>query len=284
MSDTAAMRNLIRLALEEDIGNGDLTALAVPPEVRAKADLVAKETCVLSGLEVPALVLEVFGADAKVIFPAKIKDGLKVDAGTVILTLEGRARDLLTTERTLLNILQRLCGVATQAAHYKEILGPSNVKILDTRKTTPGLRAWEKKAVKDGGLHNHRAKLDEAVLIKENHIRAASGSIKLALANLHGKIDPATDIEVEVTSWDEAREAIDCGVTHLLLDNFSAADLKPFVQKLRALKPGLLLEASGGIKKENLKDYAATGVDAVSLGALTHSVRAVDLSLLFRFE
>lgn len=283
MSDSAALRNLIRLALDEDIGQGDLTALAVPPEVRGKANLVAKEDCVLSGLEIPAIVLEVFGADAAVELAPGMADGKKISAGTTILSLQGRARDLLTTERTMLNILQRLCGVATGAAAYKEALGGASLKILDTRKTTPGLRAWEKKAVRDGGLHNHRSRLDEAVLVKENHIRA-SGSIRLALANLHGKVDPEIVMQVEVTNWDEAKEAVDCGVTRLLLDNFSPPALKELVGRLRQLKPGLFLEASGGIKKDNLRDYAQTGVDAVSIGALTHAVRAVDLSLLFEFS
>ncbi len=282
MSEHGAIRQLIRLALEEDIGQKDLTALAVPPEVRTKARLVAKEPCVLSGLELAALVLEVFGADGKVSLAMDMHDGRAVEAGTVVLEMEGRARDLLTCERTMLNILQRLCGVATQASIYKKALGASSVKILDTRKTTPGLRYWEKKAVRDGGLYNHRQRLDEAVLIKENHIRA-SGSIRLALSNLHGKIDPSTPIEVEITKWEEAEEAVQAGVTRLLLDNFSPPALKEMVERLRKFQSGLYLEASGGVTKENLKDYAATGVDAISIGALTHSVKATDLSLLFEF-
>lgn len=283
MEELSAARQLIRLALEEDIGTGDLTALAVPPEVRARARLVAKEKCVLSGLELVPLVLEVFGADATVTAAKGIQDGVEVEAGAEVLALEGRARDLLTTERTLLNLVQRLSGVATQARKYKTALGDSGLKILDTRKTTPGLRYWEKKAVRDGGLHNHRQRLDDAVLIKENHIRA-SGSIKLALANLAGKVKPEVVVEVEVTNWDEAQEALDCGVTRLLLDNFPVAAQKEIVARLRAQKTGLYLEGSGGVTLENLRDYATTGVDAVSIGALTHSVRAVDLSLLFAFE
>lgn len=283
MDEHSAARNLIRLALEEDIGTGDLTALAVPPEVRAKASLVAKEPCVVSGLELVTMVLEVFGTDASVRLAEGIVDGSSVPKGGLILSLEGRARDLLTTERTLLNFLQRLSGVATQARLYRDTLGSSSVKILDTRKTTPGLRYWEKKAVKDGGLFNHRQRLDDGVLVKENHIRA-SGSIKLALANLHGKVDASIPVEVEVTNWDEAQEAVACGVKRLLLDNFSPAALKEIVGKLRKLSPGLYLEASGGISLENLREYAATGIDALSAGALTHSVRAIDLSLLFAFE
>lgn len=283
MDAHTAARQIIRLALEEDIGSGDLTALAVPPEVRANARLVAKEPCVLSGLELAGIVLEVFGADASVSFPSGIRNGAFVEKGGLVLCLEGRARDLLTTERTLLNILQRLCGVATQARKYKDALGDSAVKVLDTRKTTPGLRYWEKQAVRDGGLHNHRQRLDDGVLIKENHIRA-SGSIRLALANLQGKVKADLPVEVEVTAWEEAKEAVDCNVTRLLLDNFEPAALKELVARLRQLKCGLYLEASGGIRLENLKDYAATGIDAISVGALTHSVRSVDLSLQFEFS
>jgi nicotinate-nucleotide pyrophosphorylase (carboxylating) len=283
MEDHSAVRQLIRLALEEDIGKGDLTALAVPPDVRAKAKLIAKEPCVVSGLSLVTEVLEVFGADAKVRIPDGMQDGHAAAKGELLLSFEGRARDLLTTERTLLNLLQRLSGVATQARLYRETLGDSPVKILDTRKTTPGLRYWEKKAVRDGGLHNHRQRLDDGILIKENHIRA-SGSIELALANLHGKVASDIPLEVEVTTLKEAEEAIRCGVRRLLLDNFAPGPLAELVKRLRNSSPGIYLEASGGITLTNLREYGQTGIDAMSIGALTHSVRAVDLSLLFEFE
>lgn len=284
METLGSARQLINLALAEDIGTGDLTALAVPPEVRAHARLVAKEDCVLSGLALLTLTLEVFGADAVVSFPEGIEDGAFVKAGTVIAQLGGRARDLLTTERTLLNLLQRTCGVATQARRYKEALKGAQLTVLDTRKTAPGFRHWDKKAVRDGGLQNHRLRLDDGVLIKENHIRA-SGSIELALANLHGKVKAELPIEVEVTKWEEIEEALRCGVTRLLLDNFTPAQLRELVPRIRkhAAAP-VYLEASGGVTLESLPAYAETGVDAVSIGALTHSVRAADLSLLFEFE
>lgn len=283
MDPIHATRQLITLALEEDIGQGDLTALAVPAEIRARARLVAKEDCVLSGLELAPLVLEVFGAVAEAKVTAGLGDGSAVKAGTTVLTFEGRARDLLTCERTFLNLLQRTCGVATQARRYKDALGGATLTVLDTRKTTPGLRYWEKKAVRDGGLTNHRMRLDDGVLIKENHIRA-SGSIQLALANLQSKVKAEIPVEVEITKWEEAKEAIDSGVSRLLLDNFTPAALREFVPRLRAEKEGLYLEASGGVTLESLRDYATTGVNAVSVGALTHSVRAADLSLLFEFE
>jgi nicotinate-nucleotide pyrophosphorylase (carboxylating) len=283
MTADSSVRQLITLALEEDIGTGDLSALAVPPDIRARARLVTKEPCVLSGLEVADLVLEVFGADAKAVRPMGSVDGAYVTAGTVILEFEGRARDLLTCERTFLNIMQRLCGVATQARRFHEVVKGLPIRVLDTRKTTPGLRIWEKKAVRDGGLHNHRMRLDEAVLVKENHIRA-SGSIQVALANLAGKVKPEIPVEVEVSSWAEAKEALDCGVTRLLLDNFSPVALAEVVKQVRAYRNDIYLEASGGVTLETLRSFAETGVDAVSVGALTHSVRAVDLSLLFDFS
>ncbi len=278
-----AVRQLIRLALEEDIGSGDLTVLAVPPDVRAKARLVAKEPCVVSGLGLAALVLEVFGADASVEISPSLADGRSVEAGTVLLHFNGRARDLLTCERTILNFLQHLCGVATQAGKYRQVLGSSKVIVLDTRKTTPGLRDLEKNAVRDGGLWNHRLRLDEGILVKENHIRA-SGSIKLALANLHGKVPANLPIEVEVTNWEEAQEVLSCGVSRLLLDNFTPAGLREIVPRIRKNTPKVFLEASGGITLENLPDFINTGVDGVSIGALTHSVRACDLSLQFEFS
>jgi nicotinate-nucleotide pyrophosphorylase (carboxylating) len=236
---------------------------------------------VASGLEIAPLVLEVFGADASA--ETLVHDGDKVDPGAVLVRFEGRARDLLTCERTILNFLQRLCGIATQARRYKEVLGTSKLIVLDTRKTTPGLRDLEKKAVKDGGLWNHRLRLDEGVLVKENHIRA-SGSIQLALANLHGKVPKNVPIEVEVTKWEEAKEAIDFGVSRLLLDNFTPAELRELVPRIRAARPGVYLEASGGVNLENLAEYAGTGVDSASVGALTHSVRSTDLSLQFEFS
>jgi nicotinate-nucleotide pyrophosphorylase (carboxylating) len=282
MGEHAASRQLIRLALEEDIGKGDLTALAVPPEVRAKAKLIAKEELVLSGLQLVELVLEVFGGDTKFTLVSGMQDGRLVKKGETILLLEGRARDLLTIERTLLNFLQHTSGVATLAKKYKDALGGAKIQVLDTRKTLPGMRFWDKKAVRDGGLQNHRQRLDDGVLLKENHIRA-SGSITLAMANLQGKIHDVP-VEVEVTNWDEAVEAIHCGVNRLLLDNFTPAGLREICPKLREKVNPIFLEASGGITLENLKDYANTGIDAVSIGALTHSVKAVDLSLLFEFE
>lgn len=277
-----ALENLITLALNEDIGRGDITTQAVPENAEAIAEIVAKEDCILScSFLVPLILTQ---AKARARSTAHFQDGQFVSSSSVIFTLRGNARDLLTTERTILNFLQRTCGVATLAAKYKKALGEnSSVKLLDTRKTTPGFRALEKQAVKDGGLYNHRASLDAGVLIKENHIRAA-GSITQAMQNLEGKIPQGILYEVEVVNLLEAFEAIETGANALLLDNFSASQLREeIVPKIRARAPKIFLEASGGIILENLQEYAVSGVDAISIGALTHSVRAVDLSMLFQF-
>ncbi len=274
MDPIHATRQLITLALEEDIGSGDLTALAVPPEIRARARLVAKEDCVLSGLELAALVLEVFGADGKATVAPGLEDGKQVKAGTTVLSLDGRARDLLTTERTFLNLLQRTCGVATQASRYKEALAGAKLTVLDTRKTTPGLRYWEKKAVRDGGLTNHRMRLDDGVLIKENHIAAAGGIAPAMHAAM--ALNAGVSIQVEVESLDELEQALAAGATSVLLDNFSLQMMRDAVR----LSAGrAVLEASGGINMATVRAIAETGVDRISIGSLTKDVKATDYSL-----
>jgi len=281
--DIQHIRTLIQLALTEDIGRGDLTAQAVPENTEAVANIVAKSACVLSGLKLIPLILEEAQVDAK--YYSEYADGLEVKQNTIICTFSGNARKLLSVERVILNFLQRFCGIATQAALYKKTLGKefSHVKILDTRKTTPGFRVLEKQAVKDGGLYNHRGSLDTGILIKENHIRAAGGITKTVEA-LAGKVPQGFLLEVEVTNLAEAQEAIHAGAEALLLDNFSSDELKNVVAKIRENSSNLFLEASGGITLDNLCAYASTGVDAISIGALTHSVKAADLSMLFTFE
>lgn len=275
-----ALHTLIRLALEEDIGKGDLTAAAVPEGAEARARLVAKESVVVSGLGVVPEILRVAKSGARLEFRAK--DGERLEKGAELLRLSGNARELLALERVILNFLQRLCGIATASARYAEAAEGTGLMILDTRKTTPGFRALEKKAVRDGGLHNHRFSLDTGILVKENHIRAAGGIEKAvkALRKAHGSLHA---IEVEVTNRSEAFTALELGVKRLLLDNFSPSALAPLVRELKGMQKDVFLEASGGITFENLREYAAAGADAVSIGALTHSVRAADLSLLFEF-
>ncbi len=278
-----SVTKLIALALEEDLGRGDLTAAGVPADRTATAQLVAKEACVASGLWLVEEILTVAKMNAAVSFAEGIRDGVPVTKGQTIFTLSGNARDLLSVERTLLNFLQRSFGIASFAFELRRQVGDFPVKITDTRKTLPGFRYLDKRAVRDGGLYNHRFGLDSGVLVKENHIRAAGG-ISAIVKSLRAEIPHGLRVEVEVTTRDEALEALAAGADALLLDNFSAADLKSLVKELREKAPEVLLEASGGINQHNIRDYAATGVDLISMGALTHSVKAADLSLQFGFQ
>lgn len=285
MNHVNNLSSLIQMALREDVGKGDLTAMAVPTATKAVAKIVAKEACVVSGVELAQMVLKEFGSSAHCV--DFVTDGFALEKGNVLGIIKGNAREILTCERTILNFLQRLCGIATNASSYKELIGNSKVILLDTRKTTPGFRSLEKKAVRDGGLTNHRSRLDEAVLLKENHLRAA-GSITKAIENLKANLSPekftSIPVQVEVTCWNEIQEAMDCGLMRMLLDNFSPEETRKVVSRIRESSKEIYLEASGGITKENIAAYAATGVNAISMGALTHSVKSTDLSLLFDFH
>ena len=273
------VKNLIRLSLEEDLGRGDLTGLAVAPDKRAEADIIAREDTVLAApFLVEAIIAE---ANSTLRVEWKAKEGELVRKGGVLLTLSGSAREILALERTLLNFLQRTCGIATLAREFQQSLGSSKLRLTDTRKTLPGFRFLDKHSVKVGGLYNHRFGLDGGILVKENHIRAAGG-IRAAVATLKREVPHGLKIQVEVTNREEALEAVGAGAEALLLDNLPPKDLKPLVAELKHLSPNLLLEASGGITRENCKSYGDTGVDLISMGALTHSVKAAELSLLFR--
>ena len=273
------LKKLIQLALEEDMGRGDLSALAVPKGAQASARLIAKQSCVATCLFLAPLLLSEAGVNIS--WEQKVQDGDSLKDQSLIGILRGNAREILGVERTLLNFWQRLFGIATQANQLAQMKLP--VRILDTRKTTPGMRVLEKKAVRDGGLYNHRFALDSGVLLKENHIRAAGG-ITAALRAIHNELPQLISTEVEVTSEAEAFEAIGAGARILLLDNFTPDDLFKLVPKLRAIGKELFLEASGGIRPSTIQQYAATGVDAVSVGFLTHSVPSADLSLLFELQ
>lgn len=282
---------LIDLAIEEDLGRGDLTSLAVPESAKANARIVAKSDLTVSGL---VLVEPIFRAVGLV--PERLerlaRDGERLERGREILRFRGPARTLLGVERTLLNFLQRSSGVATLATQFHQQLESTrrahpdrvraSLRVVDTRKTMPGFRWLDKRAVKDGGLANHRFGLDSGVLLKENHLRAAGG-ISAAVRALEGKVPHGISVEVEVTNREEAFEAVEAGVQFLLLDNFSVADLNPLVRELRNRREDLVLEASGNLSLLTLSDYAQSGVDILSVGALTHSAPAADLSLLFDF-
>lgn len=269
----AAIADIIRLALAEDIGRGDITTEAtVPADAQAHAEIRQKAPGVLCGLPV---VEAVFAAlDPRVRVEGRAEEGSWGD-NRVVATIEGPARAILTGERTALNFLQRLSGVASMSRRAKEAVEGTRATVLDTRKTTPGHRALEKYAVRVGGCRNHRAGLDDAVLIKDNHIRAAGG-ITAAVHAARTRTGPTQLIEMEVTNPTELDEALNAGADLILLDNHTPDGLRAAVaQTLGRAK----LEASGGITLANLSEIAQTGVDYISLGALTHSAPSIDFSL-----
>ena len=269
----AAVAAIIQLALAEDIGRGDLTTEAiVSPDAQATAIIEQKAPGVLCGLPV---VEAVFSAlDPRIKMEPCAQEGSWGDR-RVVARIEGPARAILTGERTALNFLQRLSGVATMSRHASEAVIGTGATVLDTRKTTPGHRVLEKYAVRVGGCRNHRAGLDDAVLIKDNHIRAAGG-IRQAIEAARRRIAPAQLIEVEVTNPAELDEALSAGAELIMLDNHTIAQLEAAVAHTAGRAR---LEASGGITLDNLSDVARTGVDYISLGALTHSAGSLDFSL-----
>lgn len=271
--------DLIAAALAEDVGPADWTTLwTVPETVSGTARIVAKAAGVIAGTDVAA---EVFRrVDSSLEIEVLAEDGREVASGELVMRVRGSARSLLTAERVALNFLQRLSGVATLTRAYVRAVEGTGARILDTRKTTPGARALEKAAVRAGGGENHRFGLHDMVLIKENHI-AAAGGIPAAVEAVRGRNAAGLAVEVEVTSLDELDEALAAGVDRVLLDNMAPATMREAVERARARGGGAPeLEASGGITLETVRHVAETGVDFVSVGALTHSVPALDLSLL----
>ncbi len=261
-------------AIREDLGDGDLTASLMPEDLRSKAILITREDAVLCGTCWFDSVFRQLDENIKIQWHAK--DGEDIFANQELCTLEGPARALLTGERTAMNFVQTLSGTATTTREYARILEGTTTKLLDTRKTIPGLREAQKYAVRCGGGHNHRLGLFDGILLKENHI-AASGSIARAVGAAK-KSYPETPVEVEVETLDELKEAIDAGTDIIMLDNFSLIDMREAV----AITNGRAkLEASGGFDMKALRETAETGVDYISVGALTKHVRALDLSMRF---
>lgn len=262
----------VRRALTEDIGSGDITAQLIPEERLAHATVITREAAVIAGT---AWVDAVFRQlDPRVAVHWQVADGDRVQPNQALFHLEGPARALLSGERSALNFLQCLSGVATRVAHYVELVKGTSVKLLDTRKTLPGLRLAQKYAVTCGGGHNHRIGLYDAFLIKENHI-AACGGIAQAINAAH-RIAPGKPVEVEVENLDELQQALDAGADIIMLDELSLDDMRTAV----TLTAGRAkLEASGGINDTTLRTIAETGVDYISIGTLTKDVRAVDLSM-----
>ena len=270
---------IILNALDEDVGTGDITTESTIPEDRVAHGLYkAKESGVLCGIGVAKRVFELI--DPTIEFTALKKDGDRIEKGEIIAEVRGKATNVLTGERTGLNLMQRMSGIATRTAEAVKQVEGTKAKICDTRKTTPGLRVIEKYAVKVGGGTNHRFNLADGILIKDNHIVAA-GSITAAVKAARANAPHTLKIEVEVETFDELNEALEAGADIIMLDNMSCADMTEAVQIVAGRA---LTEASGNMGDRNLAEVAACGVDLISIGALTHSVRALDISLKFRIE
>ncbi len=269
---TAEIEANVRRALLEDVGSGDITAQLIPAERLAKATVISRDAAVIAGT---AWVDSVFRQlDPRVAVHWQVADGERVQPNQPLFHLEGPARSLLTGERSALNFLQMLSGVATRSQHYADMVADTQVKLLDTRKTLPGLRLAQKYAVTCGGCHNHRIGLYDAFLIKENHI-AACGGIAQAIVAAH-KIAPGKPVEVEVESLDELKQALDGGADIIMLDELSLDDMR---EAVRLNQGRAKLEASGGVTDATLCTIAETGVDYISIGTLTKDVKAVDLSM-----
>ncbi|MGH2694521.1 MAG: carboxylating nicotinate-nucleotide diphosphorylase [Actinomycetota bacterium] len=273
--EIARVRKLVRPLLDEDIGRGDVTTQAVlPPDLRGRARIEARSPGVLAGLDVARCCFEeVHGADFS--WAPAARDGQTVVPGDVVVRLEAQLASILTAERTALNLLSKLSGVATATRDAVQAVDERPVRIADTRKTTPGLRYFEKYAVVVGGGANHRAGLDDGVLIKDNHI-AAAGGVAEAVKRARAGVSHGLRIEVEVTDLSELDEALAAGADAILLDNMAVGDVQVAVGRAGGKA---LLEASGGINSSNVAEYAATGVDVISLGAITHSAPHIDFAL-----
>jgi nicotinate-nucleotide pyrophosphorylase (carboxylating) len=269
------VNDILKRSFREDIGSGDLTTIyCVPSEKSGSGRLIAKEEGVLAGVDI---ALKAFSYLDRAVRGSKFfTDGQKVNRGDIIMQVEGPLQAILSSERVALNLLQRLSGIATQTALWAEEIKEFPAKLTDTRKTTPGLRILEKYAVQVGGGNNHRLALDGGIMIKDNHI-AAAGGIKKAVKAVREKVPFTLRIEVEVTNLDELEEALAAGVDIIMLDNM---DTETMYRAVEISAGRVLLEASGNVTFKRLKEIAATGVDYISCGALTHSVKALDFSFL----
>jgi nicotinate-nucleotide pyrophosphorylase (carboxylating) len=267
-------------ALKEDLGQGDITTDAlIPPTLEARALILVKASGVLAGIEVVEIVFQ--QVDPSLTFERMAEDGTRVQAGSVIGVVTGKAAGILKAERVALNFLQRLSGIATETAKYVAAVAGTGARILDTRKTTPGLRLLEKYAVRVGGGQNHRLNLGDGVLIKDNHLAALrAGGVGLGEGIRRARANVSHDlkIEVEVDTVEQAQIALDAGADIVLLDNMGTADMRRVVELAQGRS---LTEASGGITLDNVRVVAETGVDFISIGALTHSVKALDISIEF---
>src|SRR5581483_6805413 len=277
---------ILEHALLEDRATSDATSRAcIDPQQRATATILAKQDCILAGVGAIARILEIYEhldhnviGHPEVISHGEIFDGVRLHKGQSIAVVRHNARALLSSEHVVLNVLQRLCGIATTTRKYVDAIQGTNVRILDTRKTAPGLRVLDKYAVRCGGGQNHRLDLSDGILLKNNHI-ALAGSVTSALQKaLHNRREEQP-IEIEVRTMTELEEALANGAESILLDNMKVEDVRAAVARVRNHTRQVPVEASGGIRLDNVRDYAETGVDYISIGALTHSPQAVDLSM-----
>jgi len=273
--DELILDRLIRDFLAEDIGQGDITTDAVfDPALETTASFRAKEPLVATGMTLVAG--QVFRTlNSAIVVEAAVEDGQQVEPGTVLLRIRGPVRDLLRGERVALNLVQRLCGIATMTRRYVARVAGLKARIIDTRKTTPGLRMLEKYAVRVGGGHNHRFNLADGVLIKDNHI-AACGSITAAVQRVRSRVPHTIRIEVETEDLSQVQECLDCGVDIIMLDNMDPAAMRQAVQLVNGRA---MVEASGGVNLDTVRAIAETGVDLISVGRLTHSAPACDISM-----
>ena len=272
------LRRIVGEALAEDFASGDVTTEAlVPPELEGKAAILVKRDGVLAGMDAAK---EVFRqVDRSLRFKALVKDGAKVRKGNVVAAIEGKMASMLRAERTALNFLQHLSGIATETARYVDAVGGTKAIITDTRKTVPGLRLLEKYAVRVGGGHNHRLNLSDGVLIKDNHLailRSRGVGLGEVVKRARKNAPRTMKVEVEIESVKQAREALSAGADIIMLDNMNLKDMRRVVKLAHGRA---LLEASGGIMLDNVRSVAGTGVDLISVGALTHSAKALDISL-----
>ncbi|MDY6912258.1 MAG: carboxylating nicotinate-nucleotide diphosphorylase [Chloroflexota bacterium] len=277
------IRSAVIKAIEEDLGQGDVTTKAlIPITLAGKGSIIIKSRGVLAGIQVAEMVFT--QVDPSLRFERLVQDGIRVRPGEIVAMVSGKAASILKAERVALNFLQRFSGIATETARYVDAVAGTNAIILDTRKTTPGLRVFEKYAVRMGGGQNHRQNLSDQVLIKDNHL-AASKAIGINLGEVIKTVRANNPknlrIEVEVETVDQAREAIDAGVDSILLDNMTVEDTRRTVEIARER---VVTEASGGINLGNVRAFAETEVDFISIGALTHSVTAMDISLEMEFN
>ena len=276
------INKLLDLGIEEDINTGDVTTESIIPEsMNAVATMTAKQEGIVSGIEIVKMVYDRFQDD--VVFTPYFKDGDFVKKGEVILKIEATYPTLLKGERLSLNLFQRMSGIATETAKYVRELEGTGTELLDTRKTAPGMRVIDKLAVKHGGGTNHRMGLYDMAMIKDNHIKMAGG-IPKAVEQVRAKIDPSIKIEVETTNLVEVKQAIEAGADIIMLDNMSNEAMKEAVDVIKASGKGIKTEASGNMSIPRLIEVAATGVDYISVGALTHTVKAMDISMNIQIE